>query len=191
MLRTRTTTSPTRRLALAVAALATAAGLSACQVASPITTNQPYDPADGVSVDTDTGDVQVRDLLIVSEGNGGPGAVLGYVVNNSAEALSVQVALEIEGTRTDLAPALQIPAESAARFDGRIAEGEFEEPIIAEEIPGLPGGLIDLRITTSAGEVSSTSAPVLPPDGYYANYADLIGAGSEGGGDADAATATE
>ncbi len=184
MLRTRTSTSPTRRLSLIVAALAATAGLSACQVASPITTDQIYDPADGVSIDTESGDVEVRDLLVVSEGNGGPGVILGYVVNSSEESLTLEVALEVDGARTELTPSVEIPADSAARLDGRIAEGEFVDPILAAEIPGLPGALIDLRITTSGGEVASSSVPVLPPDGYYANYADLLGEG-------DAATATK
>lgn len=183
VLRTRTTTSPARRLTLVVAALAATAGLSACQVASPITTDQPYDPADGVSLDTD--EVSVRDLLIISEGNGTPGVVVGYVVNTSAEPLTVEVALEDEGTRTPLSPALEIAADSAGRLDGRAAEGEFVDPVIAAQIPGLPGGLVDVRITTSTGEATSTSVPVLPPDGVYANYVDLLG------GSGDAATATE
>lgn len=186
VLRTRTTTSPTRRLSLVVAALAATAGLSACQVASPITTDQPYDPADGVSLDTE--EVSVRDLLVVSEGNGGPGVILGYVVNTSEEALSVEVALETDGARTQLTPVVEIPADSAARLDGRVVEGEFVDPILAAEIPGVPGGLIDVRITTSTGGVSSTSVPVLPPDGVYANYTKLLGGGDD---DGDMATATE
>ncbi len=182
VLRTRTTTPPASRLTLVVAALAATAGLSACQVASPITTDQPYDPADGVSLDTD--DVSVRDLLVISEGNGTPGAIVGYVVNNSEEPLSVEVALESEGARTVLTPAVEIATDSAGRLDGRAAEGEFVNPVLAAEIPGLPGGLVDVRITTSTGEATSTSVPVLPPDGIYANYAELLGGG-------DAATATE
>ena len=184
VLRTRTTTSPTRRLSMMVAALAATAGLSACSVASPITTDQPYDPADGVSLDTE--EVSVRDLLVVSQGNGGPGAVLGYVVNKSEEALSVEVALAADGARTDLTPIVEVPADGVARLDGRVAEGEFTNPILAAEIPTVPGALIDVRITTSTGGVSSTSVPVLPPDGVYVNYAKLLG-----GGSGDAATATE
>ncbi len=180
--RTLITTPPARRLILVVAALAATAGLSACQVASPITTAQPYDPADGVSLDTE--EVSVRDLLVVSEGNGTPGVIVGYVVNNSEEPLSVEVALVEDGTRTVLTPAVEIAADSAGRLDGRAAEGEFVDPVIAAQIPGLPGGLVDLRITTSTGEATSTSVPVLPPDGVYANYAELLGGG-------DAATATE
>ncbi len=31
-------------------------------------------------------------LLVVNQGNGGPGVILGYLVNNSDETLSVEVA---------------------------------------------------------------------------------------------------
>ena len=64
--------------------------LSGCQLESPIQTNVPYQPADGVAVDL--GDVQVRDLVIVTDAKGGVGTLSGLVVNKSAEPVTVTFA---------------------------------------------------------------------------------------------------
>ena len=177
MPRSRTTTPPIRRFGLAVATLATAFGVSSCQVASPITTDLPYDPADGVSVETD--DMEVLDLVIISEANGAPGVVSGYVVNTSGEPLTVNIALEAEGERTDLMPPVEVDPSQGMRMDGKTDDGEFVDPVTAEAVPGVPGGLVTLRLSTSQSAVS-TRVPVLPPDGIYAPYAEVVAQTDEG-----------
>ncbi len=173
----RTTTPPTRRFALVTATLAAAYGLTACQVASPITTDLPYDPAEGVSVQTER--MELLDLVIISEGEDTPGVISGYVVNLSDEPLSVDLALEVDGGRTPLSPSVEVAADSGTRLDGKTEEGEFVDPVQADSIPGLAGGLVTVRVSTSNGNTVSTRVPVFPPDGIYQPYAELIGSSSE------------
>ncbi len=163
---------PTRRLAMAAASVTAALGLSACQVASPITTDLPYDPAEGVSVETD--DVEVLDLLVISEGNGAPGVISGYVVNTSSEPVTVSVALEADGDRTQLSPDIEVSPSRGMRMDGKTDDGDFVDPLMAQAVPGVTGGMVTLRLSTTQSAVS-TLVPVLPPDGIYAPYADILG----------------
>ncbi|MGB3761599.1 MAG: hypothetical protein WA966_00130 [Ornithinimicrobium sp.] len=171
MPRTRTTTPPIRRFGLAVAALATAFGVSSCQVLSPITTDLPYDAADGVSAGT--GIMEARDLVIISEGEGAPGVISGYVVNTGTEPLTVNVSLEAEGESTDQTPAIEVNPNKGVRMDGKTDDGEFVDPVLADAVPGLPGGLVTLRLSTSQSAVSAR-VPVLPPDGIYEPYAEVV-----------------
>ena len=75
---------------LVAAALAGVVVLSGCQVASPIQTNVPYQPADGVAVDL--GDVQIRDLVVVSGAKGEVGTLSGMVVNQGASRVTITFA---------------------------------------------------------------------------------------------------
>lgn len=173
-----TTHGRPRRLPLVALTLAAACGLSACQITSPITTNMEYDPADGVSVQTQF--VEVLDLVVVSEGEGAPGVLAGYVVNNSDEEETVDFALDADGERTALSPTVEIAAGNSARTDGRqVDAAEFTDPILIDAVPAVAGSLVTVRVTTSADGTASKRVPVLPPEGVYEPYAELIaGAGS-------------
>ncbi|MGB3829690.1 MAG: hypothetical protein WA962_13030 [Ornithinimicrobium sp.] len=168
----RTSTPPARRFAVTTTALAAAFALSACQLNSPVQTNDPYDPADGVSAETD--DMEVLDLVVISEGNGAPGVISGYVVNTSSEPLTVQVALEADGARTELTPSVEVSRSQGVRMDGKTDDGEFVDPVRADSVPGVPGGMVSLRLSTADSAVS-TLVPVLPPDGVYEPYAEVVG----------------
>ncbi len=159
---------------MAVATLAATFGVGACQVASPITTDLPYDPADGVSVETD--DMEVLDMVVISEGNGAPGVISGYVVNTSSEPVTVSVALEAEGDRTQLSPDIEVSPSRGMRMDGKTDDGDFVDPLMAQAVPGVTGGMVTLRLSTTQSAVS-TLVPVFPPDGIYEPYADVLGAG--------------
>jgi hypothetical protein len=153
-----------------------ALGLSACQVASPVTTDLSYDPADGVSVVL--GDVRILDLLVVSEGGGAAGIVSGSVVNTSREEVTVSMAVQGEEGRTDLSPTLTVPPTTSVRVDGEGETGSGE-PVRVEAVETNAGQLLTLRITTSAGETASRRVPVLLPEGPYAGYAEGLGGTSE------------
>lgn len=160
----------TSRLAIAGFALTAALGLSACQMTSPVTTDMIYDPADGVSVNV--GDVAVRDLLVVSEGNGAPGVVSGLVVNDSSEPTEVTLLISADGQAMPLAPTVSVPAGAAVRLDGQGAEGSTNSGQGAVNIPNVaaaPGGNVEILVQTSNGQADSGLAPVLLPEGYYSD----------------------
>ena len=89
------TPRPTRRTGALVAAAGLA--LAGCSVNSPTTTNIEYAPADGVELDGEV--VDVRDLLVVSQGDGAPAVISGSVINTSAEPVTVTVSVECPCTR--------------------------------------------------------------------------------------------
>lgn len=172
---TTTTQGLLRRLGVAALTLAATCTLSACQITSPITTDLDYDPADGVSVETEF--VEVLDLIVISEGKGAPGVLTGYAVNSSDEPLTVDFALEADGERTALKPSVKIPARDAARTDGRTSDDDdLTDPITIDSVPAVAGSLITVRVTTSADGTVSKRVPVLPPDGIYEPYAKFIAA---------------
>ena len=162
-----------RRLALAALAVTATFTLSGCQITSPITTDLDYDPADGLSVDTEF--VEGLDLVVVSPGEGAPGVLSGYIVNSGPEPITVEFALEVDGERQPLQPELEIQPGDSARTDGRtLQETEITDPVTIDSVPVIAGSLVTLRMTTSAEGAVSKRIPVFPPDGVFAVYRDTI-----------------
>ncbi|WP_154402099.1 hypothetical protein [Ornithinimicrobium cavernae] len=157
-----------RRAALSGLALAAALTLSGCQISSPVTTDMNYDPADGVSVDA--GQVAVRDLLVVSEGNGAPGTVSGLVVNNTSEPTEVTVTLGTGAEAVALQPTLSVAPGQSLRLDGQGPDGSGT-PVQVPAVEVSPGGSLQLVVQTSQGEADSGLAPVLLPEGPYSDIA--------------------
>lgn len=176
----------------ASAAALLAVGLSACQVASPITTDLIYDPGDGVSAHV--GGLLMRDLLVVSEGRGAPGAVLGVAVNPSNEPIEVTVAIVDAGTPAEPStvdaggpPRPEVPSEAdLAALEAANASFSLTREVArqrhirldgaqtpvpgTEQIPAIIGdtGLyVTLQLESSDGGLTTVSVPVLAPCGDY------------------------
>ncbi len=129
--------------------------LSGCMQFSPMTTELPYDPADGVS--TTLGDLTVHDLLVVSAAKGDPGVVSGYVVNSSDQ----KIVLQIKGPNA-VATQTTIPANGTVRLQGG------DTPTVQLSTTNArPGSLLDLQLKTSEHGTNTVPVPVLLPDGYY------------------------
>ena len=141
----------------AAAALAGAVlALSGCQSFSPTQTNVPYEPADGVAVDL--GDVQIRDLLVVSAAKGEMGTLSGLMVNKGGAPVIVTFA-----TGPDAAARAFIPAGGTARLSG---VGSLT-PVTLPSIDAAPGDTVQVVVSTPAAGAPEVSVPVLPPTGYY------------------------
>jgi hypothetical protein len=134
--------------------------LSGCQLESPIQTNVPYQPADGVAVDL--GDVQVRDLVIVTDAKGGVGTLSGLVVNKSTGPVTVTFAT---GPGALASGRAIIPAGTATRLSG--VEGVT--PVTIPRIPAAPGDMVNVVVSTPDAGAPVVSVPVLLPTGYYSN----------------------
>lgn len=155
-----------RRAAVLTAAFAVV-GLSACSLTSPTTTMVRYAPGDGVEIDGES--VDVRDLLVISHGEGAPGVVLGTVVNRTPEPVTVTVS----AAGTDLSPQVEIGPDSSVRLDGQGGDGSGE----AVSIPSVDspaGQSVEIRITTDTETVAAV-APVLLPRDHYEQFADDAG----------------
>ncbi len=144
---------------LAATALAGALALSGCQAFSPIQTNVPYQPADGVAVDL--GDVQIRDLVVIAGAKGEVGTLSAMVVNKGTEAVTVTFAVGTDGSSAKA----EIPAGTQTRLSG--VQGTA--PVTLPAIPAAPGGIIKVTVSTPTGGAPEVSVPVLLPDGYYAS----------------------
>lgn len=141
-------------------------GLGGCQLTSPITTDISYDPADGVSAAADG--VTVSDLLVVSESQGGPGRVSGLVSNAGTEPATVTIALE---DRIEVA-SIEVPPGHAVRLDGEpLLSSAGIDPVTIEEVTVPPGAFLTLRVGVEGGSTVSAEAPVLLPEGPYAELA--------------------
>jgi outer membrane lipoprotein SlyB len=134
--------------------------LSGCQLESPIQTNVPYQPADGVAVDL--GDVQVRDLVIVTDAKGGVGTLSGLVVNRSTEPVTVTFAT---GPGALASARAVIPANAPRRLSG--VEGVT--PVTIPRIAAAPGDMVNVVVSTPDAGAPVVSVPVLLPTGYYSS----------------------
>ncbi len=155
-----------RRLAVVGLALAAALSLGACQMSSPVTTDMGYDPADGVSLNA--GDIAVRDLLVVSQGDGAPGVVSGQVVNNTPESADITLTATVDGQAVPLEPMVTVEPGTSVRLDGGGPDGSGT-PVTIPSVTARPGGIVEITVQTSQGAGDSGLAPVLLPDGYYAD----------------------
>lgn len=143
---------------LIATAIAGALTLSGCQVMSPIQTNGSYQPADGVAVDL--GDVQIRDLVVISSAKGEVGTLSGMVVNNGTGPVTITFAAGATGG--------SVSAVAPAGAQTRLSGVAGTQPITLPSIPAAPGGVVKVTVSTPADGGSEVSVPVLLPDGYYA-----------------------
>ncbi|ANS80005.1 putative lipoprotein [Serinicoccus hydrothermalis] len=162
------TSRPARRAGALLAAGA-ALVLAGCSVNSPAATTLRYAPADGVELDGDT--VDVRDLLVVSHGEGAPAVVSGSVINSSSEPVTVLVSV----SGTEVTPTVSVGAHSTVRLDGVDADGSDGEPLILPELESPAGQTVEVRVEVEGQETLSTLAPVLLPQGPYAQFVDDAG----------------
>lgn len=170
-----------RRAALLTAAFAVM-GLSACSLTSPAATLLRYAPADGIELDGDA--IDVRDLLVVSQGDGAPGVVLGSVFNQSTEPIT----LTVRAGGTALSPQLEVAPGSFVRLDGTGAssdEGEDQsEPVTIPVLATPAGQSVEIAVSTGQ-ETLSGNVPVLLPRDHYEQFADDAGGTVEPSADED------
>lgn len=148
-------TLPRPALALGVAGLALA--LSAC---SPITTDAPYAASDGIRAQV--GDLEVLNLMIVSEGDGAAGRLLGAVSSSAADSSTLTITAQ-DGS-------LEIPVRlDAGQTVNFSADGERED---ITSVSVAPGANLPVTLTDSSGESVDVYVPVL--DGTLGEYTDSV-----------------
>lgn len=162
--------SRTRRRATILSAAAVGAlVLSGCQVTSPTTTMLRYAPADGIELDGEA--LDVRDLLVVSQGNGAPAVVSGSLVNSGTEPLTVTVSVAGQ----ELSPEVTVEPGTAVRLDGVQPDGSQGERLVLPSLESPAGESVEVRITADGEGTLAAQAPVLLPQGHYEQFADDAG----------------
>lgn len=147
------------RLAAATAAVAGSLVLSGCSMLSPVQTNSNVQTADGVPVDL--GSIQIRDLLIIATDKGGPGVLVGQVVNQGTAATKVDFA-SAGATSTSDVVSTDVPAYDSVTLSTSSTQ------LTLPSVSTAPGGLMSLQVHTADHGVNTVQVPVLAPDGVYA-----------------------
>ncbi len=176
----RTTTSRPGRRAFAPVAVAVAAGmlLGGCSFTSRNLTLEPYAPSDGLQ--TDLGDLLVRNILVVSEGGGAPGVISAAVVNRGdADAVLV---LEVGGSVSELEVG---PSETL--FLGPTGDQDGET-VLVEAVDTVAGGVVEVRLSDPASDSATLEIPVVLPQGPYAEITPPAGTGADDGSGEDPGT---
>lgn len=154
----RRATTTARVAALAASAAAGALLLAAC---APTTTTLDYAPSDGARVDL--ADMKLRgiNLLVVSEGDGEPGNVLGALTNHTGDSATFR--LEAEG-----ASPVTISLDAGETVYLGTADGEAVQ---LDAVDAIPGGSIP-AVLTAGDESQEFQLPVF--DGTLPEYADYL-----------------
>ncbi|MFC3687143.1 hypothetical protein [Aquipuribacter hungaricus] len=164
-----TSLTPARRRPAALLAV-TSAGLllSGCSLNAPNTAIQPYAPADGLQAEL--GEVLVRNMLVVSEGEGEPGLLVGALVNRGQEDVTVSLEVGETSVEVDVPVGVSVALGTEQdRPDGEIGS-IASEVVEIDEVEPASGGNLELTVTAPAGS-AVLQVPVLPPTGAYDGYA--------------------
>jgi len=138
--------------------VASVAVASAC---SPIETNRPYSPSDGLRVDL-TDDLRGLNLLVVSAADGDAGALVGAFANDSAEDVEFDVTPEGgDPVTVPVAAGETVYLGTEDGFDAQIGRVDV-----------APGGMLPVTVSVTSGEEQGMSLPVL--DGTLEEYAHLL-----------------
>ena len=141
--------------------------LSGCSFFAPTTSLEPYAPAEGLQ--TDLGEVMVRNMLVVSEGGGEPGLLVGALVNRGEE--DVTVGVEVGGTTAEI----EVPAGASVTIGAAVEPPDDGQPttlsetVEVDEVGPAAGDVIELTVTDSAAGSVVLQVPVQLPDGPYAD----------------------
>lgn len=148
---------PGRRTTAVLAAVALGATvLAACSTQSQAQTNVPYQPADGINLSL--GSIEARGLVLVSAAKGAAGVMVGSLINNGADPVTVSFLTrdQAQSNGTD-GPSMDVKGYSQTPITG----------IQLASVPAAPGDLTTVVLQSSkAGQVFA-NVPILLPDGYY------------------------
>lgn len=150
----------TARTGVLAASVAAGALLLTSCAGAPIRTTMPYAPSDGARVDLDDR-TRANNLMVVSEGEGAEGTLLGALTNSSSEPVTFQ--LEVDG-----ADPVTVPVEARETVLLGTEDGVQATLSAVDAIAGA-----NLDATLTAGDSSAQFAlPVL--DGTLPEYADYL-----------------
>ena len=153
-----TSRNRTRNAAAAGVIALSLLGATGCSAVNDQATTMEYSPSDGIV--QDLGDLQLRNILVVSEGDGEPGRLIGTVVNDSADPINFE--LSIGGSNLSW----NIPGGGKVVYDDAP-----QSEVLVETVSVLPG--TGIRAEAKDGsETAELNVPVV--DGQVAYYRDYL-----------------
>ncbi|MDP9889297.1 hypothetical protein J2X98_002902 [Pseudarthrobacter enclensis] len=148
------------KLALTAAALGASLLTAGCGYITPQQTSHQYSASDGIR--TDLGPLQLRNILIVSNGEDEPGRLIGAVYNSSSK----DVTLTVNGAKGSQT---QVPVKA----NSYTLLNDKSDAAILSTTGGKPGSMVDVKISENGTNVSNTvKVPVL--DATLKEYKDYV-----------------
>lgn len=145
--------------ALRLPAAATAALLvSGCSVFSPVQTNEPYIPAEGVPLDIPG--LSLRNLLVVTGTDSPTGVLVGQVVNETSSSVDVRFGIEGGQAATE--------STTVAAYSGDTISDSSEQ-VELPGVPAPPGAVVTLTVSTPEAGENVVVVPVLLDDRFYSD----------------------
>jgi hypothetical protein len=143
--------------ALRLAAVAAVALIvSGCGVLAPVSTDEPYIPADGVPLSIPGMDL--RNLGVVTSAEGGSGVLIGQLVNTTDTATSVSFGIQGGDAA---ATTVIVPANSGETIS------DASNQVTLDALPAPAGSMLILTVTTREAGENVVQVPVLLDDEYY------------------------
>jgi hypothetical protein len=139
-------------------------GTTGCAMLSTQATTIPYSPSDGVNI-PDSGPLQVRNALIVTDEEGVDGNLVAAIVNATSDAHTLNIEYG-EGSSMS-SYTVRVPANTTVSLGT-----EETEPLLLEGIDTLPGANLPVFFQSGDAEGVLFDVPVL--DGALDYYGVLL-----------------
>ena len=139
-------------------------GTSGCAMLSTQATQIQYSASDGVNI-PDSGPLQVRNVLIVTDEEGADGSLVAAIVNTTSESQTLNIEWG-EGSSKSTEE-IRVPANSTVSLGT-----EETDPLQLEGIDTKPGANLPMFFQSGDGEGVLFDVPVL--DGALDYYGDLL-----------------
>ena len=136
-------------------------GATGCSATSLQATTLEYAASDGIV--ENVGPVQLRNILIITSGEGEPGTLLGTMFNESDSPVQVSIDAGNESS--------QITIEANGKY---VFEDEVDDDGTLQDVSEIPGALVDLEFTVDS-ESETFRVPVL--DGTLEEYREFVPGG--------------
>jgi hypothetical protein len=147
---------PSRRGLVALAVAGSMALLSSCAAFSPITTDENYDAADGVTANL--GGIVARDLLVVGE-KGKEGLLSGALANNGPN--DTKVTIQTKGQPQPVT--VNVPSGGLVT----LGSNPDQTSVVVGNLTVDAGSLLDVTLSSPTGGQVVTPVPVLAPVGPF------------------------
>ncbi|WP_068251294.1 hypothetical protein [Janibacter corallicola] len=139
-----------------VLAIAVAAGTAGCTVNSPFQTAETQQITDGVPLDLQQ--AELRNLVLVSDLDGGQATLTGTVDNLTEKEITLEVTAGSDTVKQ------KVPPHELFRFSE-------DKPVTIKGLKAGAGDITSIRISAGGSDSSPVDVPVLPAEGYYKKYA--------------------
>jgi hypothetical protein len=158
------------KLAMATAALGIGLlSVTGCGYINPQQTSEQYSASDGTQ--TDLGPLQLRNMMIISEGEDKPGRVIGAVYNDSSRDVKLTIS-GADGAETEV---------SVKKNSYVLLNEDSGDEAILSTTGGKPGSLVEVTVREDgSNQDASFKVPVL--DGTIVDYKEYLPSTAPTGG---------